>query len=98
MVRRRWWAFGGKMWNRLKRLFRSIFGGMIEKAEDPELILQEVIREMRDKVPQMHNNVAQVIATEKIWQKKVETLSREVVEYDSKVKAAIKQNRDDIAK
>jgi phage shock protein A len=86
------------MWNRLKRLFRSIFGGMIEKAEDPELILQDVIREMRDKVPQMQNNVAQVMATEKIWQKKIETLSREVVEYDSKVKAAIKQNRDDIAK
>lgn len=86
------------MWNRLKRLVRSIFGGMIEKAEDPELILQEVIREMRDKVPQMQNNVAQVMATEKMWQKKVETLSREVVEYDAKVKAAIKQGRDDIAK
>jgi phage shock protein A len=86
------------MWNRLKRLFRSIFGGMIEKAEDPELILQEVIREMRDKVPQMQSNVAQVMATEKIWQKKVETLSREVVDYDAKVKAAIKQGRDDIAK
>jgi len=86
------------MWNRLKRLFRSVFGGMIEKAEDPELILQEVIREMRDKVPQMQNNVAQVMSTEKIWQKKVETLSREVIEYDAKVKAAIKQSRDDIAK
>jgi phage shock protein A len=86
------------MWNRLKRLFRSIFGGMIEKAEDPELILQDVIREMRDKVPQMQNNVAQVMGTEKQWQKKIETLSREVADDDSKVKAAIKQNRDDIAK
>jgi len=86
------------MWNRLKRLFRSIFGGMIDKAEDPELILQEVIREMRDKVPQMQNNVTQVVANEKIWQRKIEVLSREVVDYDAKVKAAIKQNRDDIAK
>jgi len=86
------------MWNRLKRLFRSIFGGLIEKAEDPELILQEVIREMRDKVPQMQNNVAQVMATEKMLQKKVDTLEREVVDYDAKVKAAIKQSRDDIAK
>ena len=86
------------MWNRLKRLFRSIFGGLIEKAEDPELILQEVIREMRDKVPQMQNNVAQVMATEKMLQKKVDTLEREVVDYDAKVKAAIKQGRDDIAK
>ena len=40
------------MWNRLKRLFRSIFGGIIEKAEDPELILQQTIRDMRERVPQ----------------------------------------------
>ena len=86
------------MWNRLKRLFRSIFGGIIEKAEDPELILQDVIREMRDKVPQMQNNVSQVMASEKLYQKRVETLEREVTDYDGKVKAAVKQGRDDIAR
>ncbi len=37
---------------------------MIDSAEDPELILQQVIRDMRDKVPQMNNNVAQVMANE----------------------------------
>ena len=36
------------MWERVKRLFRSIFGGIIDRAEDPELILQQVIRDMRD--------------------------------------------------
>jgi phage shock protein A len=86
------------MWNRLKRLFRAIFGGLIEKAEDPELILQQVIRDMREKVPQMQSNVAQVMATEKLLQKEVVTLEREIVEYDAKVKAAIKTGRDDIAR
>jgi phage shock protein A len=86
------------MWNRLKRLFRSIFGGMIERAEDPELILQQTIRDMRERVPQMQNNVAQVMATEKMLQKEAATLEKEIVEYDYKVKAAIKQGRDDIAK
>lgn len=86
------------MWNRLKRLFRSIFGGLIESAEDPELILQQTIRDMREKVPQMQNNVAQVMATEKLLQREVTTLEREIVDYDSKVKAAIKLGRDDIAR
>ena len=86
------------MWARLKRLFRSIFGGIIEKAEDPELILQQTMRDMREKVPQMQNNVAQVMATEKLLQKEVVNLEREIVDYDAKVKAAIKQGRDDIAK
>jgi phage shock protein A len=46
----------------------------------------------------MQNNVAQVMATEKLLQKEVTTLEREIVEYDAKVKAAIKSGRDDIAK
>jgi phage shock protein A len=86
------------MWNRLKRLFRSIFGGLIESAEDPELILQQTIRDMREKVPQMQNNVAQVMATQKLLEKEVYTLEREIVDYDAKVKAAIKTGRDDIAR
>lgn len=86
------------MWARLKRLFRSIFGGLIEGAEDPELILQQTIRDMREKVPQMQNNVVQVMATEKLLQKEVVILEREIKDYDAKVKAAITTNRDDIAR
>ena len=82
------------MWQRLKRLFRSIFGGIIERAEDPELILQQTIRDMREKVPQMQNNVVQVMATQKLLDKEVTILEREIKEFDAKVKAAIaKYNR-----
>jgi phage shock protein A len=89
---------GGAMWSRLKRLFRSIFGGIIESAEDPELILKQVIRDMNDKVPQMRENVVQVMGTEKKLRKEVEILEREIVESDYKVKAAIKQGRDEVAR
>lgn len=85
------------MWNRLKRLFRSIFGGLIEGAEDPELILQQVIRDMRDKVPEMNNNVAQVLANEKLLNRSLEQQETRLGELDSKVKAAIKMSRDDLA-
>ncbi|HZS44142.1 MAG TPA: PspA/IM30 family protein [Blastocatellia bacterium] len=86
------------MWSRIKRLFRSIFGGIIDKAEDPELVLQQVIRDMRDKVPQMNENVAQVMATQKLLEKETGNLEREITSLDAKVKAAIKQGRDDIAR
>ncbi|MEW6126175.1 MAG: PspA/IM30 family protein [Acidobacteriota bacterium] len=86
------------MWERIKRLFRSVFGGIIESAEDPELILKQTIRDMQDKVPQMRENVAQVMATEKQLEKQAVVLEREIGELDLKVKAAIKQGRDDIAR
>lgn len=85
------------MWTRLKRLFRSIFGGIIDSAEDPELILQQVIRDMRDKVPQMNNNVAQVMANEKLLLRTADQQQAKITELDNKVKAAIKMGRDDIA-
>ena len=85
------------MWERFKRLLRSIFGGFIERAEDPELILQQVIRDMRDKVPQMNENVAQVMTTQKLLEKDVATLEKDIGQFDAKIRAAIKQGRDDIA-
>jgi phage shock protein A len=85
------------MWERLKRLFRSIFGGIIDSAEDPELILQQIIRDMRDQVPKLNENVAQVMSNEKLLERESASLEREIMELDGKVKAAIKMGRDDIA-
>ncbi|MFN0121987.1 MAG: PspA/IM30 family protein [Blastocatellia bacterium] len=85
------------MWNRLKRLFRSIFGGIIDSAEDPELILQQLVRDMRDKVPEMNNSVAQVMANEKLLERNASSMQTRVTELDAKIKAAIKTGRDDIA-
>src|SRR5918992_3694413 len=85
------------LWSRIKRSFRALFGGIVERTEDPELILQQTIRDMRDRVPELNNSVAQVMATERLLAKSKERLETQVVDLDSKIKAAIKMNRDDIA-
>ena len=84
-------------WSRLKRSLRAMFGGIVEKTEDPELILQQTIRDMRDRVPELNNSVAQVMATERLLARSKDRLAEQVVELDSKIKASIKMNRDDIA-
>jgi phage shock protein A len=85
------------VWARLKRSLRAMFGGIVERTEDPELILQQTIRDMRDRVPELNNSVAQVMATERLLAKSKERLEGQVVDLDAKIKAAIKMNRDDIA-
>ncbi len=85
------------VWTRLKRSVRALFGGIIEKTEDPELILQQTIRDMRDRVPELNNSVAQVMATEKLLAKNKERLETQVVDLDSKIRASVKMGRDDIA-
>lgn len=85
------------LWTRMKRSMRALFGGIIEKTEDPELILQQTIRDMRDRVPELNNSVAQVMATEKLLGKSKERLETQVVDLDSKIRASVKMGRDDIA-
>src|SRR5438067_8783338 len=85
------------LWSRMKRSMRALFGGAIERTEDPELILQQTIRDMRDRIPDLNNSVAQVMATEKLLAKNKERLETQVVDLDSKIKASVKMGRDDIA-
>jgi len=85
------------LWSRFKRSMRALFGGIVEKTEDPERILQQTIRDMRDRVPELNNSVAQVMATEKLLAKNKERLEAQVVDLDSKIKASVKLGRDDIA-
>ena len=81
----------------MKRSVRALFGGIIEKTEDPELILQQTIRDMRDRVPELNNNVANVMATERLLAKSKERLETQRVDLDSKIRASVKMGRDDIA-
>ena len=85
------------LWSRVKRSMRALFGGLVEKTEDPELILQQTIRDMRDRVPELNNSVAQVMATERLLFKNKERLETQVVDLDSKIRASVKMGRDDIA-
>lgn len=85
------------LWARFKRVFFASTGAALDRIENPELVLQQTIRDMRDRVPELNNSVAQVMATERLMIKKVENLEREVVDLDSKIKASVKMGRDDIA-
>lgn len=46
------------MWARIKRIFRSIIGAFITIGENPRLILEQNIRDMRDKIPEMNTGIA----------------------------------------
>lgn len=85
------------LWARITRVFRASTGAALDKIENPELVLQQTIRDMRDRVPELNNSVAQVMATERLLMKNHENLQKQVVELDSKIKASVKMQRDDIA-
>ncbi|TMB25595.1 MAG: PspA/IM30 family protein [Deltaproteobacteria bacterium] len=85
------------MWQRFKRAMRSMFGWMISAAEDPELILEQNIRDLNDQVPKMNESIAMVKANVTLLEKENQKYKNDTAELTSKVKAALQAGRDDIA-
>lgn len=85
------------IWQRFKRALRSIFGGMVSEMEDPALILEQNIRDMRDKIPKMNENIAMLKANAKLIEREKAKLEAEQAKMTANIKAAINQNREDVA-
>ncbi|MFN7924044.1 MAG: PspA/IM30 family protein [Bryobacteraceae bacterium] len=85
------------MFNRIARVFRSFVGMFISFAEDPEMLLQQNIRDMNDQVPRMNESIAMVKANVTLLEKEEAKYKNDVLDLTAKVKAAIQAGRDDLA-
>ena len=85
------------MWRRFTRMIRSFVGFFISVAEDPELILEQNIRDMNDQVPRMNESIAMVKANASLLEKEEAKYKNDVADLTAKVKAAIQGGRDDLA-
>ncbi len=85
------------MFERLKRVIRSIIGWFIELGEDPELILRQNIRDMEDQIPEMNRSIAMVKANQTLLEKELSKLKAQESSLAAKIKAALKNGRRDLA-
>ena len=85
------------MWRRLSRVFRSFVGMFISMGENPEIILEQNIRDMNDQVPRMNESIAMVKANQTLLQKEEARYKNELADLTAKVKASIQAGRDDLA-
>src|SRR3979490_169944 len=85
------------MWERMSRVFRSMFGWMVSAAEDPELILEQNIRDLNDQVPKMNESIAMVKANVTLLEKENQKYKNDSADLTAKVKAALQATREDIA-
>lgn len=85
------------MFRRLSRVFRSFVGFFISVAENPELILEQNIRDMNDQVPRMNDSIAMVKANVTLLEKEEAKYKNDAAELTSRIKASIQAGRDDLA-
>jgi phage shock protein A len=85
------------MWQRFRRAMRSFVGFFVSTIEDPELILEQNIRDLNDQVPKMNESIAMVRANVTLLEKENTKYKQDVNDLTAKVKAAIQGGRDDLA-
>ncbi len=85
------------LWKRFIRAIKALFGAAVKSIEDPRLILEENIRELNEQVPKLNQNIATVKAQVTMLEKELESYKKRFQNLNAKIKAAIKNGRDDIA-
>jgi phage shock protein A len=81
----------------MSRMVRSFFGFFISMAANPEIILEQNIRDMNDQVPRMNESIAMVKANVSLLEKEESKYNYDLGNLTAKVKAAIQAGRDDLA-
>ncbi len=86
------------IWQRVSTLVKSNINALISGAEDPEKILNQLIRDMRQQFMEARKQVAISIADEKRLKKQYEGEHKKASEWEKKAMTAVKAGRDDLAR
>lgn len=78
------------MLRRLRNVIRAFLGLFIRMAEDPKVMLEQYIDDVRAKIPTLRAAAANVIATELKLKAQIEELEGQVTDLDRQIIAAVK--------
>jgi phage shock protein A len=83
---------------RVGTLLRANLNDLIEKAEDPEKLLKQLILDMENQLMQVKTQVAIAIADQHVLDKKRKEHEDAVAEWKRKAELAVKKSSDDLAR
>lgn len=84
--------------DRMTRLVRANINDMLDQAEDPEKMLNELLREMESSIREARVAVANTIAQEKELEADLQDSQREAREWERRAELAVTSGKDDLAR
>lgn len=84
--------------DRMSTILRANINDLLDKAEDPEKMLEQLLRDMEGQIAEARNAVATMIAQEKELKADAEENERLAAEWDRKADLAIERDQDDLAR
>jgi phage shock protein A len=85
------------IFSRLTDIFKANINDILDKAEDPEKMLKQMVIEMEEAVNKITTGVGSAIANEKQLERQYNEKKRLADEWQARAMQAVKQGRDDLA-
>ncbi len=83
---------------RVATLIRANLNDLIDKAENPEKLIKQVILDMENQLLQVKTQVAIAIADQHLLEKKRKENEEKIAEWNRKAELAVTKNQDDLAR
>ena len=84
--------------DRVSTLIRANLNDLIDKAEDPEKVIKQIILDMQNQLMQVKTQVAIAIADQHLLEKKHKENEDKVAEWQRKAELAVGKKQDDLAR
>lgn len=84
--------------DRVSTILRANINALLDQAEDPELVLTQILSDMKDAIAQARTQVAEMIAQEKLFQGDMEKNQAQAQEWARKAELALGRGSEELAK
>jgi phage shock protein A len=84
--------------DRVSTLLRANLNDLVEKAEDPERMLKQIVLDMENQLLQVKTQVAIAIADQHLLEKKRDEQEKQAAEWRRKAELAVQKGHDDLAR
>jgi phage shock protein A len=86
------------LFDRIKRVVSANLNDLVNKAEDPEKMLEQAILEMQEDLVQLRQGVAQAIAAQKRTEKQYNDAQNEINKWQRNAQLALQKGDDNLAR
>ncbi|MDZ8106275.1 MAG: PspA/IM30 family protein [Nostoc sp. DedQUE12a] len=86
------------LFDRIKRVVSSNLNDLVNKAEDPEKMLEQAILEMQEDLVQLRQGVAQAIAAQKRSEKQYSDAQNEINKWQRNAQLALQKGDENLAR
>lgn len=86
------------IFSRISDIFKSNVNDLIDRAEDPEKMVKQIIQDMQKELTKSTQALGKAVASERIAEKQYNDAARRSADWEAKAKAALAAGNVDLAK